>query len=64
MGVVRTGTSEARHHLAVVQAVVAGRVRTGYETFDAELPFNQLRKTLELIAFGSLRAATTIPLTL
>src|ERR1700733_9273779 len=48
--------AEVRHRLGVVQGVLAGRVRTGHETFDAELIFIQLRKTLELIAFGSLCA--------
>jgi hypothetical protein len=51
------GMAEVRHRLGVVQAVLAGRVRTGHETFDAELIFIQLRKTLELIAFGSLCAS-------
>jgi hypothetical protein len=48
--------AEVRHRLGLVQAVLAGGVRTGHQTFDAELIFVQLRKTLELIAFGSLSA--------
>ena len=48
--------TEVRQRLGVIQAVLAGGVRTGHETFDAELIFIQLRKTLELIAFGSLCA--------
>jgi len=51
--------TEARQRLGVVQAVLAGSIRTGHQTFDAELIFNQLRKTLELIAFGSLCADKT-----
>src|SRR4051812_2567910 len=47
---------EVRHRLGLVQAVLAGSVRSGHETFDAELIFIQLRKALELIAFGSLCA--------
>ena len=34
--------------------MLAGRVTTGDETFNIELVFVQLRKTLELIAFASL----------
>lgn len=48
--------AEVRHRLGLVKAVLAGSVRTGHQTFDAELIFIQLRKTLELIAFGSLCA--------
>jgi hypothetical protein len=48
--------AEVRHRLGLVQAVLAGSVRTGHQTFDAELIFIQLRKALELIAFGSLCA--------
>jgi hypothetical protein len=48
--------AELRQRLGIVQAVVNRRTGTGHETFDAELIFIQLRKTLELIAFGSLCA--------
>ena len=48
-----------RQRLGVVEAVLAGRVRTGHETFDAEPIFIQLRKRLELIEFGSLCANKT-----
>ena len=51
-----TQMAEVRHRLGLVQAVLAGSVRTGHQAFDAELIFVQLRKALELIAFGSLCA--------
>jgi hypothetical protein len=47
---------EIRHRLSLVQTIVDGAITTGYETFDAELVFLQLRKSLELIAFSSLVA--------
>jgi len=48
--------TEVRQRLGVVQSVLAGKITTGHPTFNAELMFVQLRKTLELIAFGSLSA--------
>lgn len=47
------GMAELRQRLGTVRAVLDGRIGTGNNTFDAELIFIQLRKALELIAFGS-----------
>ncbi len=48
--------AQVRQRIGVVQAVTAGLITTGTEVFDTELVFLQFRKTLELIAFGSLCA--------
>jgi len=48
--------SQIRQRLALVQDVLQRKVTTGFEVFDTELVFLQLRKTLELIAFSSLAA--------
>ncbi len=48
--------AEVRNRIGVVQAVLAKRTTTSVEAYDIELVFLQLRKTLELIAFGSLSA--------
>lgn len=48
--------AEVRQRLGVVRAGLGGQIGTGHEAFNAELVFVQLRKVLELIAFGSLCA--------
>ena len=48
--------AEVRNRIGVVQGVLAGSTTTGNEAFNIELIFLQLRKTLELIALGSLSA--------
>jgi hypothetical protein len=51
--------ADVRNRIGVVQGVLAGRITTGAEAYNIELIFLQLRKTLELIAFGSLCANKT-----
>lgn len=48
--------SEVRARLGVVRSVLAGSVMMAQQAFNVELIFLQLRKALELIAFGSLAA--------
>jgi hypothetical protein len=50
------GMAELRQRLGVIQAIVGGRIGTGSDAFNTESIFIQLRKVLELIAFGSLCA--------
>lgn len=47
---------EVKQRLAVVQSLGLGHITTGLITFDIEIAFLNLRKTLELIAFSSLIA--------
>jgi hypothetical protein len=48
--------AEVRTRLGVVRSVLTGSVTMGQQAFNVELIFLQLRKALELIAFGSLAA--------
>jgi len=48
--------AEIRDRLSLVQTIGAGLLHLGDHVFNQELVFLQLRKTLELIAFGSLTA--------
>ena len=47
---------EVKRRLGLVLSVTDGHFSTSHEDFDGELVCLQLRKTLELIAFGSLAA--------
>lgn len=47
---------EIRGRIGLIASVLDGVVRTGSDSFDAELMFVQFRKSLELIAFASLIA--------
>jgi hypothetical protein len=48
--------ARVRHHVGVVDAVLAGTIGTGHADLNAELIFVHLRKALEEIAFASLSA--------
>ncbi|HVS01123.1 MAG TPA: hypothetical protein VMW27_31185 [Thermoanaerobaculia bacterium] len=51
--------AETTHHqarLTVVRSVAEGRINVGYEVFNYEVAALNLRKSLELIAFGTLSA--------
>jgi hypothetical protein len=47
---------EVRTRIAIIQAVLEGRIGTGIEGCNNELIFLQFRKILEVIAFASLAA--------
>jgi hypothetical protein len=47
---------EVRTRIAIVQAILEGRIGTGIEGCNNELIFLQFRKILEVIAFASLAA--------
>src|SRR5450755_960317 len=45
-----------RHHVAVVETVLASKIDTGHHQLNVELIFLHFRKALEEIAFASLSA--------
>ena len=48
--------ARVRHHLSIVDTVLAGSINTGYADLNAELIFIHFRKGLEELAFSSLSA--------
>jgi hypothetical protein len=48
--------ARVRHHVGIVDTILAGKIDTGHPDLNAELMFLHFRKSLEEIAFATLSA--------